>query len=118
MKYIDAEKLIAEIDRRLMSVNLEELGNNGSHRIWAYNDVKEIVSSLQQEQPEVDFEKFAEKIKTFQGRYDHPEIVSINSAMAFMVRMFCQYPNTARLWYECQKQQWINEIRNKHERNI
>ena len=51
-KYIDAEKLIAEIDKRLMSVNLEELGNNGSHRVWTYNDVKDIVSSLQQEQPD------------------------------------------------------------------
>ena len=55
---------------------------------------------LQQEQPEVDLEKFTEKIKTFQGRYKHPEIVSIKGAMAFMARMFYQYPNIARLWYE------------------
>ena len=53
-----------------------------------------------QEQPEVDLEKFAEKIKTFQGRYKHPEIVSIKGAMAFTARMFYQYPNTARKWYE------------------
>lgn len=51
-KYIDADKLIARINERLMSVNLEELGNNGSHRVWAYNDVKDIISSLQQEKPE------------------------------------------------------------------
>ena len=54
MKYIDAEKLIAEINNRLMSVNLEELGNFGCHRVWAYNDVKDLITSLQQEQPEVD----------------------------------------------------------------
>lgn len=51
-------------------------------------------------QPEVDLEKFTEKIKTFQGRYKHPEIVSIKGAMAFMARMFYQYPNVARQWYE------------------
>ena len=53
-----------------------------------------------QEQPEVDLEKFTDKIKTFQGRYKHPEIVSIKGAMAFMARMFYQYPNVARQWYE------------------
>ena len=57
MKYIDSEKLIAEINNRLMSVNLEKLGNFGLHRVWAYNDVKDLITSLQQEQPEVDLEK-------------------------------------------------------------
>lgn len=50
-KYIDAEKLKAEIDNRLMSVNLEELGNFGCHRVWAYNDVKDLIASLQKEHP-------------------------------------------------------------------
>ena len=49
-KYIDAEKLIIEINKRLMAVNLKKLGNLGSHRVWAYNDVKDIIYSLQQEQ--------------------------------------------------------------------
>ena len=43
MKYIDADKLIAEINKRLMDVNIEELHNMGSHRVWAYNDVKSII---------------------------------------------------------------------------
>ena len=55
---------------------------------------------LKQEQTEVDLEKFTDKIKTFQGRYKYPEIVSIKGAMAFMARMFYQYPNVARLWYD------------------
>lgn len=55
---------------------------------------------VEQEQSGVDLEKFTEKIKTFQGRYKHPEIVSIKGAMAFMARMFYQYPNVARQWYE------------------
>lgn len=53
-----------------------------------------------QEQPDVDLEKFTEKIKTFQARYKYPEIVSVKGAMAFMARMFYQYPNVARQWYE------------------
>lgn len=56
-KYIDAEKLIAEINKKLMAVNLEKLGNFGSHRVWAYNDVKDIIDSLQQVQPEIDLKK-------------------------------------------------------------
>ena len=51
MKYIDADKLIAEINKRLMDVNLEELHNMGSHRVWAYNDVKDIIGKMKQEEP-------------------------------------------------------------------
>lgn len=61
---------------------------------------KDYTYSVMTEQPEVDLEKFTDKIKTFQGRYKHPEIVSIKGAMAFMARMFYQYPNVARQWYE------------------
>lgn len=53
-----------------------------------------------QEQPEVELEKFTEKITTFQGRYKHPVSTSIKGAMAFMARLFYQYPNVARQWYE------------------
>lgn len=70
------------------------------YRVWAYMDDLLNMSSLQQEQPEVDLEKFTEKIKTFQERYKYPEIVSIKGAMAFMARMFYQYPNVARQWYD------------------
>ena len=63
--------------------------------LWdAYKGGKE------QEQPEVDLEKFTDKIKTFQERYKYPEVVSIKGAMAFMARMFYQYPNAARQWYD------------------
>lgn len=55
MKYIDAEKLIALIDSKL-----EELGMSGS--VWVgrsvLRDLKtDIITSLQQERQEVDFEK-------------------------------------------------------------
>jgi len=55
---------------------------------------------IEKEQPEVDLEKFTEKVKTFQARYKHPENISVKGAMAFMARMFYQYPNVARQWYE------------------
>jgi len=59
-----------------------------------------VAKHIQQEQSEMDLEKFTEKIKTFQERYEHSVIIPIKGAMAFMARMFCQYPNVAREWYE------------------
>lgn len=55
MKYIDADKLIALIDAKL-----EDLGMSGS--VWVGRSVlidlkNDIITSLQQEQPEVDLEK-------------------------------------------------------------
>lgn len=104
MKYIDAEKLIAEIAVLKKGVINKWLENPRSSIddgfLTACSRFLEIIASLQQEQPEVDLEKFTEKIKTFQGRYKYPEILSIKGAMAFMARMFYQYPNVARQWYE------------------
>ena len=105
MKYIDAEKLQAEIEKYLKDVKnaaKRYTPNMGffDAKLSGIYDVMGIVASFQQEQPEVDLEKFTEKIKTFQARYKHPEIVSIKGAMAFMARMFYQYPNVAMEWYE------------------
>ena len=56
---------------------------------------------LCKEQSEVDLEKFTEKIDSFKERYkNNPERASIKGAMAFMARMFYQYPSVAREWYE------------------
>ena len=74
---------------------------NGDNHIVDYADYQVTKwASLQQEQQEVDLEKFTDKIKTFQERYKYPEIISIKGAMAFMARMFYQYPNVARQWYD------------------
>jgi len=74
---------------------------NGDNHIVDYADYQVTKwASLQQEQQEVDLEKFTDKIKTFQERYKYPEIVSIKGAMEFMARMFYQYPNVARQWYD------------------
>ncbi len=77
------------------SIEAAEWYEAGTGKAYSISDV-EIVK----EQLEMDLEKFTEKIKTFQGRYKHPEIVSIKGAMAFMARMFYQYPNVARQWYD------------------
>ena len=52
MKYIDAEKLIAEIERRRLS-------NRYIDTEGYENELMEIITSLQQEQPEVDLDKAA-----------------------------------------------------------
>ena len=52
-KYIDAEKLIAEIERlnSLVSYESKDRHDEGLHD--AYKAVKNVIRSLQQEQPEV-----------------------------------------------------------------
>lgn len=98
MKYIDADKLIERLEE-MKRAEYENCGGVNS-KTGALQEVQELITSLQQEQPEVNLEKFTEKIKTFQERYKYPEIVSIKGAMAFMARMFYQYPNVARQWYD------------------
>lgn len=64
-KYIDADKLIAEIERRESEIKsqIAELGNFESNEIGLFNyldlydDIRSFITSLQQEQPEVDLEK-------------------------------------------------------------
>ena len=60
--YIDAEKLIAEIDERLhCNGSFDEVGDSAwlydQGMIDAYKYIKEFITSLQQEQPEVDLER-------------------------------------------------------------
>ena len=54
MKYIDAEKLIAEIERRRLS-------NRYIDTEGYENELLEIIDSLQQEQPDVDLEQLKNK---------------------------------------------------------
>ena len=95
--FIDKDALVAEIERLRKK-------NNESENVYDFgteNALKSVLSFIDTlEVKEVDLEKFAEKINTFQARYKHPTITSIKGAMAFMARMFYQYPNVAREWYE------------------
>ena len=100
-KYIDAEKLIDAIESRMEECNV--VHNAYVRYCFKILDIEilSIIDSLQQEQPDIDLAKFTEKIDTFTERYKNtPERVSIKGAMAFMARMFYQYPSVAREWYE------------------
>ena len=102
-KYIDAEKLKERIDEKwkeLADKNVKVGGGKWDAEISTYLSVLRLINSLQQEQSGVDLNKFTEKINNYKARYKYPESVSIKGAMAFMARMFYQYPNIARLWYE------------------
>ena len=64
MKYIDAEKLIAEIERRrekcadiAADERNEEVAEYYRGKEVAYDETSSLIASLQQEWPEVDFEK-------------------------------------------------------------
>ena len=103
MKYIDAEKLIAEIERRFSEYN-----HDSNHHIQAaecasildFIDTLNTTTSLQQEPPEVDLEKFTERMDMWKARYNYPDNIPIKGTMAFTAKMFYQYPNVARQWYE------------------
>lgn len=81
MKYIDSEKLIAEINERLMAVNLEKLGNFGSHRVWAYNDVKDVIDSLQQEQNEDLIQSWKDKAVLFANEHAKGKDIWVRDAL-------------------------------------
>lgn len=111
MGYIDAEKLISEIERlrNQKKENLKRFSEEDYtcsvassiiHELLGNEEVLSIITFLQQEQPEVDLEKFTEKIDAWKARYNYPDNIPIKAAMAFTARMFYQYPNVARLWYE------------------
>ena len=49
---------------------------------------------------EIELDNFTNKVDTFMARYKYPESISIKGAMTFMARLFYQYPNVARQWYD------------------
>ena len=146
--YIDAEKLIAEIERLNSFVSYERKDRHDEGLHDAYKAVKNIIYSLQQEQLntpkgkfnfpkflyvrtldnktidmsyapqnmeaieyvrndfieqeqlEIDLKKFTEKMDDLKARFNRPDNIPIKATMAFTARMFYQYPNVARLWYE------------------
>lgn len=96
-KYIDAHKLLVEIDRQKIGYNTDE------EHAAEYNTCRkilDIIDSLRQEQQEVDLEKFTEKMDAWKARYNHPDNISIKATMAFTARMFYMYPKVAREWYD------------------
>jgi phosphoglycerate-specific signal transduction histidine kinase len=64
MENVPTDKLIDEINKRLTAVDIEKLGDFGSHRVWAYNDVKEIIKTLQEEVKKERIKKLEDMRKT------------------------------------------------------
>ena len=56
--------------------------------------------SLNQGRSEISLEKFTDMINTFKARYEYPVSVPVNGAIGFIGRMFDQYPNVAKRWYD------------------
>ena len=55
-QYLDKAALVAEINKRIMEAPINTIGHQ---RVWAYNDVKDILNTL--EVKEVDLEKELKK---------------------------------------------------------
>lgn len=52
------------------------------------------------EHQEVNLEEFTEKMDAWKARFNRPDNIPIKATMAFTARMFYQYPDVARQWYE------------------
>ena len=73
MKYIDAEKLIAEIERRILQEQDFEDGDAEYGYKCALKDIKRFITSHQQEQPEVDLDveiNLGNEVENFCLEYD------------------------------------------------
>ena len=101
-KYIDVEKLKAEIERRIKELTHDKYISVGSKtvRIAELHCIDKCIDSLPQEQLEVNLEEFTEKMDAWKARFNHPDDIPIKATMAFTARMFYMYPNVAREWYE------------------
>lgn len=97
----DVIALLKSAESFITEKQVEELRGHGSEPDYNTTEGRfRNAHKFQQDQPEVDLEKFTEKVKTFQARYKHSESISVKGAMAFMARMFYRYPNVARQWYD------------------
>ena len=68
MRYIDAYKLIAEIERLYGIARNASYNGEVEGEMTAYDKILNIITSLQQEQPEVDLEKFDKEVTKIWGR--------------------------------------------------
>jgi len=104
MKYIDADKLRKLLANRYKEITVPVLTDEGGlesfYRRSEIHNILKIVDSLQQEQQEVDLEKFTEKMDAWKARYNYPDNIIVKGAMAFTARMFYMYPKVAREWYD------------------
>lgn len=80
-------------------------GDNIQVGIVGFGDTKEdalvdFIKNVLIQEEELDLKKFTEKMDAWKEKYNYPDNISIKATMAFTARMFYQYPNVARKWYE------------------
>ena len=102
-KYIDADLLKKEVEKKIHTCRdiFERTSDTYFQgRVVAYKETLSFIDSLQQEQQEVDLEKFTEKMDAWKARYNYPDNIPIKATMAFTARMFYMYPDVAKEWYD------------------
>lgn len=107
MKYIDAEKLKAEIERLKQLNEISDDKNYAQYELdmacgydIACEEILDSITYLQQETSEISLERFTEKMKDWKARFNCSDDIPIKATMAFTARMFYMYPDIARRWYD------------------
>ena len=59
MILIDKDALVAEINKRITDAPINNIGHQ---RVWAYNDVKDIIDTLKVKEVDLDFQTFAKEM--------------------------------------------------------
>lgn len=92
--------LVAELKYHLATTPKEQLEKECKELEPWGNIGPTIQEFLYGKQPEMDLEKFTEKMDAWKARYNHSDNIPIKATMAFTARMFYMYPEVAREWYE------------------
>lgn len=58
-QYISKSALLAEINKRITDAPINNIGHQ---RVWAYNDVKDILDTLEVKEVDLDFQTFAKEM--------------------------------------------------------
>lgn len=56
---IDKDALVAEINKRIINAPINYIGHQ---RVWAYNNVKDIINTLEVKEVDLDFQRFAKEM--------------------------------------------------------
>ena len=94
MKYIDAEKLIAEIQKLRSETCISE---SDDYYEYAKSEIIDIITSLQKEQPEVDLER---EIRDYFSKWDYDYYNCVITMGNDIVATLSSIQNVARHFYE------------------
>ena len=81
-KYISLDALVAEINKRIIDAPINNIGHQ---RVWAYNDVKDILNTL--EVKGVDLEKYYHEFLQKEW-FGNSHVRTVSEMMAFTAKHF------------------------------